>query len=176
MKHIRPRIKQLSSERHVRLWHMYSMLLQLIMHEGRFVSERTSNFLLWNSIFFAGFLFLAIEVVAVRTEILAFKLAVPIVGITMSVFHHLVIRHNLQARDFWRDRLIQIENDPDFWYPAKVAGDNNLNIIQARHAVARSVRRFHPNAMYGYWLPLFLGALWSLALWWVIIDYLHRIN
>ena len=44
------------SRRHDDLWRLYEILVQLVMHEGRFISERTNNFLLFNSILFTGFL------------------------------------------------------------------------------------------------------------------------
>ncbi len=169
-------VPRLSIERGKRLWSLYSLLLQLVMHEGRFVSERTNNFLVWNSIFFAGFLFLATQLSDRSVWTLALKLAVPTLGIAMSIFQYIVIRHTLDAAHFWRDRLRQIEADADFWYPDKVRGDKDLDIIEARHKAAKEARYAHPNAIYGYWLPVFLGILWSLAFFWGVIDYLAKTN
>lgn len=176
-------VAPLSLKRHERLWRLYSLLLELVMHEGRFVSERTNNFLLFASILFAGFLFVATQVNQAGMWVFTLKTALASLGVVMSIFHHIIIRHNLQARDFWREKLIQIENDPDFWYPARVEKDMNLNIIESGHKMVEArdqagklTRHLHPNALYGSWLPFLLGMLWLLALGWSITAQLSKTN
>jgi hypothetical protein len=42
-------------KRHERLRYLHEILVQLVMHEGRFISERANIFLLFNSILFTVF-------------------------------------------------------------------------------------------------------------------------
>lgn len=144
------------------LWNTHAMLLQLLMHEGRFISERTSNFLLCNSILFTGILLLMSQIGNMWGLVL--KLTLCIFGIVMSAFHYIVIRYTLQAADFWRKQLIQIEKNL------------NINVIETRHKSRKFILYFRPNDIYGIWLPLFFGLLWVLAFCWGIADYLSKIN
>lgn len=166
----------LSQERHERLWQLYSLLVQLVMHEGILILERTNILLICNSIFFAGFLLLTTQVGDFNIWIFILKMALSLIGVMTSVFHYIIIGYTRQAINFWRDRLFQIESDPDFWYPTKVDNDVNLNIFQARRKSRKFIPYFLPNDIYNYWLPLLISILWSLAFCWSIVDYLSRIN
>ncbi|MDI6905722.1 MAG: hypothetical protein QMD13_09635 [Candidatus Bathyarchaeia archaeon] len=104
------------------------------------------------------------------------KVAVSVLGIAMSAFHFIIVKYTVQAAQFWRDKLIQIENDSDFWYPAKVDTDLELNIIETRQKTRKLIAYLEPNTIYGCWLPFLLTLLWSLTLCWSTIDYLSRIN
>ena len=119
-------------KRHKHLQHLHGILVQLVMHEGRFISERTSNFLLFNSILFAGFLLLSTQVGNIGIWAIALKVALPAVGLIMSVLHSISIARTIDAADFWRSSIGLIEEDSDFWYPTKLGRDADLDIFRAR--------------------------------------------
>jgi hypothetical protein len=174
-------------KRHERLQYLYGILVQLVMHEGRFVSERTNNFLLFNSILFTGFLFLSSQVGNINAWIIAFKVVLPAVGLVMSVLHSISIARTIDAADFWRSSIGLIEEDSDFWYPAKVKKDTDLDIFRARcrylegiqmrqqqhvlrlsqpHSFIKKLSSHlpEPNRIFVFWLPSLIGILWLLAL------------
>ena len=181
------------SKRYERLWHLYGILVQLVMHEGRFVSERTNNFLLFTSILFAGFLLLSTQVGNISIWIIALKVALPIVGLVMSVLHSVSIARTIDAADFWRSSIGLIEEDPNFWYPAKAERDNDLDIFRARRRYLEGIQvrqQQHvlrlsqppsfikklsshlpdPNRIFVFWLPSLIGTLWFLALIWSCVQ------
>jgi hypothetical protein len=182
--------------RHKRLQDLYGILVQLVMHEGRFVSERTNSFLLFNSFFFAGFTaLLSLPAGNNKTGIFYLELALPAVGLIMSVLHSIIITRNMDAADFWRSSIGLIEDDSDFWYPQpKTKKDMDLDIFTARSRYLKdnpirqkqhSLRLSHPpgfikklssflpdpNQIYVYWLPSLIFILWFLALLVVLFSF-----
>ena len=176
-------------KRHEHLKHTYEILTQLVMHEGRFISERTNNFLLFNSILFTGFLILANQISDTNIYFIVLKIAIPIVGLMMSVLHSVTVSGTINAADFWRSSIGLIETDLDYWYPEKIEQDNDLDIFSAR---GRSLDKIQtrqrqnalrlsqppnflkrlssylpgPNRIFVIWLPFLIFMLWLLALLW----------
>ncbi|MCL0057652.1 hypothetical protein M1N05_01090 [Dehalococcoidales bacterium] len=94
------------------------------------------------------------------------KVAVPLVGLAMSVFHAGIIARNIDA-DFWRSSIGLIEGNPDFWEYTEsgnlVQGtDNGRATRQAQQPLRLSqLPGFinfikHPNPIFGFWLPLLI--------------------
>lgn len=118
----------LVEKRHEHLHKTYETLVQLIMHEGAFVSDRTNIYLLFNSILFATLFLLPSQ----TSNIDVLRVTLPVVGLIMSVFHSAIIAHTIEAGDFWLSTICLIEGDQDFWYPEKVKNDNDLDVFAAR--------------------------------------------
>ncbi|WP_440953650.1 hypothetical protein [Methanococcoides sp. FTZ1] len=182
----------LKLKRHEHLMHIYEILTQLVMHEGRFISERTNNFLLFNSIFFTGFLVLANQISETNICFIILKIAIPIVGLMMSVLHSVTISNTINAANFWRSSIGLIEDDDDYWYPSKIEQDTDLDIFKARRRYLDNkiqTRQLYnplslsqppkllkrpssylpqPNRIFVLWLPSLIGMLWLLALLWCL--------
>ncbi|OGH05790.1 MAG: hypothetical protein A2W22_01730 [Candidatus Levybacteria bacterium RBG_16_35_11] len=179
------------SERHEHLHKTYEILVQLLMHEGRFISERTNHFLVFNSFLFATLLLLPNQV----GWIYALRVTIPIFGFLMSVLHSIIISRTMNAADFWRSSIGLIEKDSDFWYLDKVDGDirdTDLDIFTARSRYLNgntfslkspiilsrppsfinklSSQIPDPNQIYVFLLPSFIAILWILALIWGLSD------
>ena len=179
------------SERHEQLHKTYAILVQLLMHEGRFISERTNHFLVFNSFLFATLLLLPNQV----GWIYALRVTIPIFGFLMSVLHSIIISRTMNAADFWRSSIGLIEKDSDFWYLDKVDGDirdTDLDIFTARSRYLNgntfslkspiilsrppsfinklSSQIPDPNQIYVFLLPSFIAILWILALIWGLSD------
>ena len=116
-------------KRHERLQHLYDILVQLVMHEGRFISERTNNFLLFNSILFTGFILLLTPIENTDSWISTIKILLPAAGLVISVLHSVSIARTINAADFWRSSIGLIEKDADFWYPGKTKKDIDMDIF-----------------------------------------------
>jgi hypothetical protein len=180
-------------KRHERLRYLHEILVQLVMNEGRFISERTNNFLLFNSILFTGFLLLSIQIDKINAWIIVLKVALPTVGLVMTILHSISIARTIDAADFWRSSIGLIEEDPDFWYPTKAERDADLDVFKARcrylegiqtrqqhHALRLSqppsfVKKLSrhlpdPNRIFVFWLPFLIGILWLLALIWSLLP------
>ena len=180
----------MSMERQQRLEHLHNMLVQLIMHEGRFISERTNNFLLYNSFFFAGFIILMTQVQDPTAWSLAISALISFIGILFSGLHILVIGQNISSANFWRSTVGIIEEDSDFWWPQKTDGDTDLDFFHARirHlqgnetrqrkaslnlgglAIWNKHRSLAPNSIFGMWLPIIMGSLWLSGFIWVLVE------
>lgn len=180
-------------KRHERLKHLHGILVQLVMHEGRFVSERTNNFLLFNSVLFAGFLLLSTQIYNIDRWFIILKIALSAAGMLMSIWHIFSITHTINAADFWRSSIGLIEEDPDFWYPSKIERDEDLDIFSARsrylngmqtrqqqHMLrlsqppifVKKLSRYFPgtNRISAFWLPFLIGILWLLAFIWSCVQ------
>jgi hypothetical protein len=125
----------LVEKRHEHLHKTYETLVQLIMHEGAFVSDRTNIYLLFNSILFATLFLLPSQ--TINIDVL--RVTLPIVGLIMSVFHSAIIAHTIEAGDFWLSTICLIEKDQDFWYPEKVKNDNDLDVFTARERHKKNI-------------------------------------
>jgi len=189
-------------ERHERLKNLYTTLVQLIIHEGRFVSERTSNFLLFNSILFASFILISTQIKEVDILILSLKLLLSVVGFIICIFQYSIINSTIDAANFWRSSIRLIEEDPDYWYPNKEDGDKDLDIFKARRryldgiqtrqtkyplklselpSITRKTSSFlaKPNSIFGFFLPTLIGIIWffcfmisNIQLWLYVFNYL----
>lgn len=173
-------------KRHERLQYLYGLLVQLVMHEGRFVSERTNIWLLFNSILFTGFLVLLTQQYNINIWINALKAALPAVGLAMSVLHFISIVRTMHTNSFWVSSIRLIEEDPDFWCPVKTERDNDLDIFIARRKYLDGVQTRQqyvprsdqlpdfvdklayylpdPNRIFVYYFPALISILWLLAL------------
>ncbi len=120
--------------RQLRLQRLHNELVQFIIHEGRFVSERTSIFLLFNSIFFTGFLLLRAQINVTGWALTAGVL-ISIFGILISVIQIFLIGRNIAAANFWRSTIRLIEEDNDFWWPRRTGQDRDLDFFSARSLV-----------------------------------------
>jgi hypothetical protein len=118
----------LAEKRHEHLHKTYETLVQLIMYEGAFISDRTNIYLLFNSILFATLFILPSQ----TSKIDVLRVTLPVIGLIMSVFHSAIIAHTIEAGDFWLSSVCLIEEDQDFWYPKKVKNDNDLDVFAAR--------------------------------------------
>ena len=77
--------------RHERLKFMYDKLLQLIIHEGRFVSERTNALLVVNTIFLTGFVVLLTQNPSTDNWMLGLQIYIPVIGIFISATHSVLM-------------------------------------------------------------------------------------
>lgn len=174
--------------RQQRLQHLHGMLVQLVMHEGRFVSERTNNFLLYNSIFFGGFLLLRTQLQQQTGWSMAAGIAISSVGIIFSFLFFIIIGRTIASANFWRSTAGLIQQDPDFWFPGETIQDADLDFFSARNrsaqdketrqrqhplelggvAIKRKFARLAPNFIFGTLLPIIIGLLWVFALVWTI--------
>jgi hypothetical protein len=178
----------LLANRHEHLHKTYEILVQLIMHEGAFVSERTSNFLMFNSILFATLVILPTQI----SSFDALRITLPVIGLIMSVIHSVIITHTMDAADFWRSSICLIEEDQCFWYPEKVKNDDDLDVFSARSRFRlnsnltrqkKSIKKLsdppklikklssilpEPNRYYVFWLPFFICFIWFVAFIWVL--------
>lgn len=180
-------------KRHDRLQHLYKILVQLVMHEGRFISERTNNFLLFNSILFTGFILLLTPIENTNSWISAIKVLLPAVGLVISILHSVSIARTIDAADFWRSSIGLIEKDTDFWYPAKTEKDADLDIFWARHRYLDGIQTRQqqntlrlsqppafikrlsshlpdPNRIFVFWLPVLIGILWLFTFIWGVVQ------
>jgi len=190
-------VNQDPAQRHDHLCRMYAILAQLVMHEGRFISERTNNFLLFNSILFGGFLLLATRANTFTVWASILSIALPVAGIVISFFHFVIIYRNVDAANFWRSTIRLIEEDPDFW-EVKAEKDTDLDLFSARsrylsaaqtrqqqHPLklsgppqilekkpfrSLSLRYLQPNQIFGWWLPILVSILWLLAIIWGCVE------
>lgn len=169
-------------ERHKRLKDLYNNLVQLVMHEGRFISERTNNFLLFNSILFASFILISTQTQKVDISIIGFKLILSIVGLVITIFQYFIINRTLDASNFWRSSIGLIEEDTDYWYPKKEKNDKDLDIFKARNRYLHGVKTnqmknpviltklpiigknnistVSPNLIFGFFIPTLIGIIW----------------
>jgi hypothetical protein len=115
------------------------------MYEGKFVSERTNNFLIFNSILFTSFLLLSTQVGNVNLWVIILKVVLPIIGFLMVLLHFINITRTIDAADFWRSSIGLVEEDPDFWYPAKVERDTDLDIFRARRRYLDGIQTRQQN-------------------------------
>lgn len=175
---------ELRSARNRRLQHLHGIMVELVMHEGRFVSERTNLFLLFNSILFAGFLILRTQAQTETWLTLAAGTLVPILGIGFSFVQKRLIGSNIAAANFWRSTAGLIQEDEDFWWPRKTIHDCDLDFFHARTRAARgeptrqmqrpirgegvAFEGFGPNTIMSQYLPFTFFILWLFALAWVI--------
>lgn len=173
-------------DRHLRLVALHGKVLELVLHESRFVLARTNTFLLTTSFLFAAF---GVSLQAHNPM----SVAIPVVGLALSVVHPFLIARTISALEFWRSTAGLIETDPDYWYPGKTALDADLDFTSARarfwrdvptrqaRAVIRLGRppkiimRLHrlvpdPNTLFSTWIPMLIGLLWGLALTVAIIT------
>ena len=171
-------------DRSQRLQHLHDNLVQLVIHEGRFVSERTNIFLLFNSLFFAGFVVLRVQPLAETGWTLAATVLVPALGLMIGGLQILLISKNVVAANFWRNTAKLIQEDGDFWWPGRKDGDDDLGffIARSREAKGESTRqtthpfqtggkhlRFvHSNTILGIRFPAVFIVLWIFALSWGI--------
>src|SRR2546422_8732610 len=102
----------IANERAERLRYLHQSLVSLLLREGSFVSERTSIFLIFNSIFFAGFLLLRTHAIQAPWNVLANSL-ISVVGIVFAILQSLVISQTKNAAKFWRATILLIEQDAD---------------------------------------------------------------
>ncbi len=171
------------SERHEHLHKTYEILVQLLMHEGRFISERTNHFLVFTTFLFATLLYLPKQVGWINV----LRVIIPIFGFLMGVLHSIIISRTMNAADFWRSSIGLIEKDLDFWYTDKVEGDardTDLDIFTARGKYLNgnkdsrqqkspiilsrppsfinklSCHFLDPNPIYVFLLPFFIAILW----------------
>lgn len=179
----------LLANRHEHLHQTYEILVQLIIHEGTFISDRTSNFLMFNSILFATLIILPTHVGSFD----ALRVTLPVMGLIMSVIHSVIITHTMDAADFWRSSICLIEEDQCFWYPEKVKNDDDLDVFSARNRLRLKDRNLtrqekcsikiskppkfikklssklpEPNRFYVFWLPFFICIIWFIAFIWVL--------
>ncbi len=78
--------KELRKRKSEELHFLYDKLFELIIHEGRYVSERTNAFLIFHGILFAAFSILKVEAVSttIWSEIGSFGITV--IGLVVSFF------------------------------------------------------------------------------------------
>jgi len=158
--------------------------LTLILHESRLVLDRTNTYLLSTA-----FLLAAYGVSLSSRNVMA--VAIPVIGIALSLVHPFLIARTIRALEFWRSTAALVERDPDYWFPGKVLdgtrSDEDLDFLMARQRRARGessrqdevpmplgrapriVMRLQsrvpdPNTIFSTWLPTLMGALWMLAL------------
>lgn len=182
--------------RQQRLQHLYTSTQALLLHESRFIVDRSNNFLSTNSILFAGFLLLA-----TRTdsgggewpELL--RLGLSAMGVAFCIAQPIIMARTVSALEFWRNTLGLIEADPDFAYPphpSRPELDSDLDVFAARARAWRSeptrqgdynvrprtfgpratslAHRLSPNRYYGSWLAAALGGLWVAGVLWSCVD------
>ena len=126
---------------------------------------------------------LATQIDNISIWVSVLKVAVPLVGLAMSVFHAGIIARNIDAADFWRSSIGLIEGDPDFWEYTEsgnlVQGtDNGRATRQAQQPLRLSqlpgfinfIKKLHPNPIFGFWLPLLIFILWLLTLIWGCVQ------
>jgi hypothetical protein len=173
-------ISDAQRDRHGRLVALHGKVLQLVLHESRFVLDRTNTFLLTTSFLFAAF---GISYQAHNPM----SIAIPIVGLALSLVHPFLIARTISALEFWRSTAGLVETDPDYWYPGKTPLDADLDFTSARvrfwqkvptRQVGATLRlgrppklimRLHrlvpdPNTLFSTWIPMLVGILWALAL------------
>jgi len=152
-------------ERAERLRYLHGTLVQLLIAEGRFISERTNIFLVFNSLFFGGFVLLRTQTLQNPWNIGA-SILISGVGLIFTVFQFLIISENKSAADFWRNTIVKIENDADFWHE-KTSGDTDLDFFAARQRLPAGKSKFlRVNYILGIWLPLVVGVVWIFTLAW----------
>lgn len=98
---------------------LYGRLFELIIHEGRYVSERTNAFLIFNGILFAGFSILKVEAADLTFWTTLGTLVIAIVGLYLVILFILIFGQNVYASNYWKKHLQNIEKDADFWYPLR---------------------------------------------------------
>jgi hypothetical protein len=174
------------TQRQHRLQMQYDACQNLLIHDSRFVLERSTSFLAANSLLFAGFTVLTTSSSAsIWLDIL--RVSICMVGFVFSLAHPLIIAQTLEALDFWRNTLALIERDPDYWYP-RTSMDKDLDFIlaRARHWRGEPTRqrdvavrprtlprwvytqatRLPPNRFYAGYLSVGFAVLWMLGLLW----------
>lgn len=176
-------VRQKSSKRQDYLWHLYEVLIQLVIHEGRLISERTSNFLLFNSILFGGYLILTTQVSNDNGHIVILKVFIPIIALLMCLFQYFIITYNRDSANFWGRSLKLIEKDPDFCGHNNVNRNIDLDIFTARRRYLDGIQTRqeqdmtenywsnfmrehgpHPNQIFAKWLPVLIAIFWLLGL------------
>jgi hypothetical protein len=187
-----PTSVDLRAARQARLQATYSHLLDLLLHESRFVLERTNTYILTNSILFTGYVVCASSrgISSVLRGILIVLL--PLLGVFISAVQPLILARTIDALAFWRASLGLIEQDPDFWYPERTELDIDLDLTKARQRhwwgiptrqsatplplgsvpdfLQRIARSFvlDPNSFFAIALPAAVTGLWLVALIWGI--------
>lgn len=172
--------------RHERLRSLHAAVLQLVLHESRFVLERTNSYLVANSLLLTGF-FVALSQQGDSPAASVLTLALPVFGLVLSAVQPVLIARTITALEFWRTSLVLIEGDNDYWFPAKRDADIDLDITSARGrywrgeptrqeaallrfgSAPRFILRFQrylvePNRYFLVWLPTLLASLWTAAL------------
>lgn len=143
-------------ERSKRLQYLHGTSIDLLMNEGHLITERTNNFLLFNSILFAAYILLMLENNYIPICSIL-KLILPILGIITCYFHILTISLAFEVATFWRTSIGLIEKDEDFWYPPDSTKDKDLDIMTAKtkymdakyHKSNEQTRQANPNDRLG---------------------------
>ena len=72
--------------RREKLEFLYERLFELIIHEGRYVSERTNVFLIFNGVLFAAFSILKVEIQDPNFWSVGSSIGIGTIGIIVSFF------------------------------------------------------------------------------------------
>lgn len=134
---------QTKYKRSNRLQYLHEILVQLLINEGQLISGRTNNFLLFNSILFAGFILLLTQ----RNFIpLYFELLLCFFGLGTCIFHVASTYLSLQVATFWEASIFLIEKDEDFCHSLMLENYNDLDIFSTRKWHIDSI--FEPTLEY----------------------------
>ncbi|WP_192348634.1 NUDIX hydrolase [Algoriphagus sp. Y33] len=177
-------------QRYSRLQETYSNLIQLITNEAIITLNRTNNFLLFSSVFFAGYGLLFQQNAKSELAQVSIILSVlSVIGIAMCFLHSVSIARSKEVANFWRSSIGLIEDDIDFWHPIKSRFDNDLDIFKARKRyldgietrqhlsplrnrnsplpkIAKWLLTAMPSSdkIFIFWIPGFMLVLWVLCL------------
>lgn len=180
-------------DRQQRLQLLYEHCQNLLLHESRFVIERSTSFLSANALLFAGFVVISTQTGAHPSGwVQALRAAICVLGLSFSAAHPLIIAQTLDALDFWRNTLGLIEQDPDYWYPTDPERDQDLDLFSARarhwqgmdtrqHAarvrpptlpawIHANAKKLPPNRFYAGYLSGAFAVMWIVGLCWTISD------